>query len=77
MEEVGDIVVKLNDSYLGIGDSFWRRGTDFNTFDDIQENMKKQYQGQEALLLDLVRPHPDHGVHSFDIVTIRTPDDGV
>ena len=31
-----DVVVKLPDSYLGIGDSFWRRGVDFKTEDDIR-----------------------------------------
>jgi hypothetical protein len=41
-----------------------------------------QYIGNEfdqkvALVLELVRPKPELGVHSLDIITMRTPDDDV
>ena len=77
IQDGDDLVVKLPDSYLGIGDSFWRRGKDFKTVDDVREHLAKEYDGKAALILDLARPHKQHGVHSFDIVTIRTPDGGV
>lgn len=83
-----DIVVKLPDSYLGMGDSFWNNETgygvkhkgakaDFKTQADLEAKMKETYQGQEAMVLELVRPKPGLGVHSIDIITMRTPQDEV
>jgi len=72
-------VIKLPDAYLGIGDSFWNHGVDYSREAELQERManEKQYAGKEALVLELVRPKKDMGVHSVDIVTMRTPDDKV
>jgi hypothetical protein len=77
-----DLVVKIPDSYLGIGDSFWNKGRDFKTLDDVITLLKRDqsdggYLGKEALVLELVRPKASLGVHSMDVVTIRTPGDGV
>jgi len=72
-----DLVVKLNDSYLGIGDSFWNHGEDYNSLADLEVLLAEKYKGQEALILELVRPKKSEGVHSVDIITMRTPEDGV
>jgi hypothetical protein len=77
-----DLVVKIPDSFLGIGDSFWNRGRDFKTLKDLEVLLNKPvseggYLGKEALVLELVRPKASLGVHSMDVVTIRTPDDDV
>jgi len=72
-----DVVVKLPDAYLGIGDSFWNHGKDYKTQGDLEKRMKEEYDGKEALVLELVRPKKDMGVHSIDIITMRTPDDKV
>ena len=70
-----DLVVKLPDSYLGIGDAFWRhgKGKDYQEVADLTKRLEKEYAGKEAIVLDLVRPHPKQGVHSLDIITIRAP----
>jgi len=36
-----------------------------------------EFDGRLALVLELVRPKPELGVHSLDIITMRTPDDDV
>jgi len=79
-----DLVIKVPDSYLGIGDSFWNYGADYLMDADkgskgktLQELLDKNYDGQEVLVLELVRPAKHLGVHSLDILTIRTPDDDV
>jgi hypothetical protein len=75
-----DIVLKLNNSYLGIGDIFMNYGKDFTTQADIKTRMDKDdydYEGKQAIVMELVRPHPDLAVHSLDIVTCRTPDGDV
>jgi len=74
----GDIVIKINDSYLGIGDAFMSLGKDYKTVEDIRAKLSEDtYKGKEALVLELVRPKKSLGVHSFDIITMRTPDDDV
>jgi len=78
-----DVVVKLQDAYLGIGDSFWNHGVDFHTQKDLEQKMIETYgpgsdfEGKEAMVLELVRPKKALGVHSLDIITMRTPDDKV
>lgn len=69
-----DLVIKVPDSYLGIGDSFWNYGRDYSTKEDLEGNLKENYTGKEVMVLELVRPKKDLGVHSLDIVTVRTPD---
>ena len=68
-----DLVVKLLDSYLGKGDSFWRAGIDFSSENDLDKLLQTNYPNKEATLLKLIRPLKSLGVHSLDIVTIRTP----
>jgi hypothetical protein len=78
-----DVVVKLDDSYLGIGDSFWNHDKDFSTQMELEKKMENdygrgsQFEGKTALILELVRPKKSLGVHSLDVVTMRTPDDKV
>eukprot|EP00659_Diplonema_papillatum_P007864 gene7864-12083_t len=72
-----DVVIKLPDSFLGIGDAFWTHKEDFDTVESLEERLNKEYKDKEALVLELVRPCKSLGVHSFDIVTLRTPQDDV
>jgi hypothetical protein len=68
-----DIVVKLPDSYLGIGDLFLEYEKDFKTEDDVKAILKKEHPGKTGvLLLDWIRPRKDMEVHQLDIVTVRT-----
>mmetsp|Transcript_29267 Transcript_29267/g.93194 ORF Transcript_29267/g.93194 Transcript_29267/m.93194 type:complete len:429 (+) Transcript_29267:183-1469(+) len=78
-----DIVCKISDSYLGIGDHVFKRGIDFTTREDIQATLSKDpmYAGKRAVLSELVRPSSSiqisapgfSQVHSLDILTLRTP----
>jgi len=72
-----DLVIKVPDGYLGIGDSFWNYGTDYSSLEELELKLRQQYSEQEVLVLEMVRPRKDLGVHSLDILTVRTPDDGV
>lgn len=69
-----DIVAKVSDSYLGIGDKFLEYGKDFTDFDDLAKmaEEKKEWKGKTVLFLEWVRPLESLGVHSLDIVTIST-----
>jgi hypothetical protein len=80
-----DIVVKLTDSFLGIGDQFLVAGKDFETEDDVEkflgsttfpgaDGKPNSYQGKQALILEKVKPDPLYGVHSLDILTMTTVD---
>jgi hypothetical protein len=80
-----DIVLKLTDSYLGIGDKFLGHGKDFSTAADLETILQTGtykgntgdedwYVGKEVLVLELVRPHTSLGVHSYDILTMITDD---
>jgi len=76
-----DLVIKLDDSYLGIGDNFWDQ-EDYKTEAGLRAKLKEAYTGNEfdgrrALVLEKVKPKADLGVHSLDIITMRTPDDDV
>jgi hypothetical protein len=69
-----DVVVKLPDSYLGIGDLFLEHGKDFKTAADLEGILQQSYRGKEAFLLEWIRPRKDmEGVHQLDIITVRTP----
>merc|ERR1711988_293662 len=72
-----DIVVKVPDSYLGIGDSFWSYGKEYTSEAELAELLAREYANREAIVLELVRPKPSLGVHSLDILTVRSPTDGV
>lgn len=81
--EGNDIVIKITDSFLGIGDLFLDHGKDFNTQADVEKLLRthtfggssgeiENYMDKEVLILELVRPDKELGVHSFDIVTVMT-----
>jgi len=81
-----DLVCKISDSYLGIGDKVLKRGKasggDFDTVEDIQAILAADpaYAGKSAIATEFVSAHPTmhlsgdgYGqVHSLDIVTLRT-----
>uniref|UniRef100_A0A7S2ALL6 Alpha-L-glutamate ligase-related protein ATP-grasp domain-containing protein n=2 Tax=Octactis speculum TaxID=3111310 RepID=A0A7S2ALL6_9STRA len=78
-----DLVLKITDSYLGIGDKFLDFGKDYNGKEDVERMLKEDmfqgplgtmddYNDKDVLLLELVRPDEVHGVHSFDILTLMT-----
>jgi len=72
-----DLVIKVPDSYLGIGDSFWNFGKDYSTEADLRKLLQQTYPDKEVMVLELVRPKQSLGVHSLDIITVRTPDEDV
>jgi len=81
-----DLVSKINDSYLGIGDRVLKRGKasggDFDTLADIQAILESdvEYAGKEAILSEFIVPDEavrlsSDGfgqVHAIDIITMRT-----
>lgn len=77
---VGDVVIKLPDSYLGIGDQFLEVGQNGykGTRKEIEHVLATDEvfsKGQEGtFVLEWVRPASGHEVHSLDILTIATPD---
>ena len=83
-----DLVLKVDDSYLGIGDQFLEFGKHFNSVEDLEkmlneskysgldfgsENNSYSYHGQTVHLLEWCRPDKKLGVHSFDILTVKLP----
>jgi len=72
--EGADIVAKVADSYLGIGDKFMKFGEDYKSLAELKDSSEKEemWKGKEVLLLEWMRPLPSLGVHSLDIVTIMT-----
>uniref|UniRef100_A0A6V3SZ72 Alpha-L-glutamate ligase-related protein ATP-grasp domain-containing protein n=1 Tax=Lotharella globosa TaxID=91324 RepID=A0A6V3SZ72_9EUKA len=72
--EGNDIVAKVTDSYLGIGDKFLTHGVDFSTQESFMKiaSEEKGWAGKNVLLIEWMRPLPSLGVHSLDIVTIAT-----
>jgi len=70
---ISDVVCKIPDAYLGIGDSFWNHGEHFKTKEELVGMLKETYADKECLVLELVRPRASLGVHSLDILTIRVP----
>ena len=81
-----NLVAKISDSYLGIGDKILKRGKaaggDFDDLDDVQRLLEAdpQYAGKQAVLCEFVSPSKAvtvssegfSNVHSLDIVTTRT-----
>jgi len=77
-----NLVCKISDSYLGIGDKVLERGKDFNNLSDVHRILEAdpQYAGKKAILAELIQPDPNvrvsspgfGSVHSLDIVTTRT-----
>ena len=81
---VGDLVCKISDSYLGIGDRVLKRGTDFRSREEVDAALAAdaQYAGKTAVASELVHPTTKirvssdgfGAVHSLDILTMRTGD---
>ena len=81
---VGDLVCKITDSYLGIGDRTFARGKDFRGGEEVHAALAAdaQYAGRPAVVSELVRPTTKikvssdgfGAVHSLDILTMRTRD---
>jgi len=68
-----DLICKVEDSYLGIGDEWLTYGKDFDTKEDLEKFCQKTYANEPLVhLLEIVRPDPVWGVHSLDIVTVDT-----
>jgi len=77
-----DLVCKITDSYLGIGDKVLKRGVDFACLEDLQEILSADpaYKGKPAIMCEFIKPDESvqissegfGAVHSLDIVTTRT-----
>jgi len=69
-----DIVLKITDSYLGIGDKFLEHGKDFKSNAELTTIIEtfEEYKDRAVIVLEWVRPHPGIGVHQLDILTIKT-----
>lgn len=77
-----DLVVKITDSFLGIGDKVLRRGVDFKGLEEVHQILAAdpEYVGKEALVSELILPPTKlvvsskgfKSVHSLDIITMRT-----
>lgn len=77
-----DLVCKISDSYLGIGDRVFKRGVDFVTRGEVEDVLRADplYAGKPAVLCEIVSPSASlevssdgYGpVHSLDILTLRT-----
>ena len=78
---MGDVVVKISDSYLGIGDRVIER-TDGLSAADVESRLRAdaEYRGKRGVVSELVLPSatlpvasPGHAnrVHSLDILTMR------
>jgi len=74
-----DVVCKIVDSYLGIGDLFLIHGTDFKNKEDLIQLLTESetYRGKQVIVMEWVRPDPSLGVHQIDVVTIKTKKHGV
>jgi hypothetical protein len=69
-----DIVCKIPDSYLGIGDQYYNYGEHFETTEDLEKLCQKDFKDKECLVLEFVRPRTGMEIHQFDIVTMKTND---
>ena len=77
-----ELVCKISDSYLGIGDKILNRGADFSTREEVEGLLRADpaYAGKAAVVSELIRPAEGLGlasagygaVHSLDIITMRT-----
>ena len=59
-----DLVCKISDSYLGIGDKVLARGVDFSSLADVEAALQAdpQYAGKRAVLSELMRPAAEERV---------------
>lgn len=69
-----DVVVKLDASFLGIGDQFLVFGKDVHSAEDIEACLAKECAGKkDTHVLEWIRPAEGMEVHSLDILTIADP----
>jgi len=68
------VVLKITDSFLGIGDKFLEYGKDFKSNKELITIIEshEEYRDRAVLILEWVRPLPSLGVHQLDILTIKT-----
>jgi hypothetical protein len=67
-----DIVCKIPDSYLGLGDQYYNYGKDFNTADELMALCARDFVDKECLVLEFIVPRKGYETHQFDIVTMKT-----
>lgn len=78
-----DLVCKISDSYLGIGDRVYQRKVDFTEHAEVQNLLEVdvEYEGKQAVLSELVKPSTTvratsekfpNNVHQLDILTLKT-----
>lgn len=67
-----DIVCKIPDSYLGIGDQYYNYGEHFETAEELEELCRRDFVDKECLVLEFIRPRTGMEIHQFDIVTMKT-----
>lgn len=67
-----DIVCKIPDSYLGLGDQYYNYGEHFETEEELLELCRRDFKGKECLVLEFIRPRTGLEIHQFDIVTMKT-----
>ena len=65
------LVVKMIDSYLGIGDNIWHQGKEFTTESELEELMRKTYGDKETVGTEFVVAAKRFGVHQGDVMTVR------
>jgi hypothetical protein len=67
-----DIVCKIPDSFLGVGDQYYNYGEHFETEAELEALCKRDFVDKECLVLEFVRPRTGLEIHQFDIVTMKT-----
>jgi len=72
-------LVKLYDSWFNTGDTLYENfdESDPKSMEDFKKMMEKNYDGTEALIMNLIKPDEKLGKHAFDIRTITCPDGSV
>ena len=71
--ECPSILIKITNSCMGVGDKFLKRGQHYSSSEDLISILTTGYLDKPSLLLEVIRPLPELGVHSLDILTARTP----
>ena len=71
----------MTNGYYSIGDKLLE-GFDLWTdteakLQQLQKVLEEEYTGKDVLIMDLVTPYESFGFHSFDIRTLRCPDNSV
>jgi len=69
-----NIVCKIPDSYLGLGDQYYNYGEHFTTAKELEALCARDFVGKQCLVLEFIRPRTGLEIHQFDIVTMKTLD---